>query len=89
MEDIGKLALQSGETVTKRMQRIKEPIRTLLFRRVEQRLKEVSDLLGPSASTEDKMVEIYLIGVHDGSQIEKSASRGDAQRMHSNIFLKR
>lgn len=75
MTDIGKLALEHGETVTKRMQRIKEPHRTLLFRRVAQRIKEVSDLLGPSASVEDKMAEIYLTGVHDGSQMQKSTNQ--------------
>lgn len=69
--NIGRLALESGETVTKRMRRMREPHRTALFEQVERRLKEVTDLLGPSASTEDRMVEIYLTGVHDGSQMQK------------------
>lgn len=89
MDDIGKLALQHGETVTKRMQRIREPHRTLLFNRVEQRLREVTDLLGPSATVEAKMVEIYLTGVHDGSQMQQAASKGAGQPVKSNIFVPR
>jgi len=74
-DKITTMLLESGETVTQRMRRIREPHRTHLFSLVERRLREVTDRLGPSASTEDKMVEVYLAGVHDGDQMSKMAAR--------------
>lgn len=72
-EDIGVLALEAGETVTARMRRTREPHRSTLFALVERRLREVTDRLGPSATVEARMVEIYLSGVHDGSEMQKRA----------------
>lgn len=70
-----KLNLQEQETVTTRMRRMREPHRTVLFSLVERRLKEVTDRLGPSSSAEDRMVEMYLVGVHDGDKMRKETDR--------------
>ena len=62
------------ETVTSRMQRIREPHRTNLFNLVEQRMREATNHLGPRATTEARMVEMYLLGVNDGSKMQKKVT---------------
>ena len=70
---IGRLALEAGETITRRVERMREPERSQLLNLMEKRMREVTELLGGGSSQESRMREIYLVGVHDGSQMSKIA----------------
>ena len=68
--------LTAQESFTDRLRRtLPEPHRSNLFAQVSNRVREVRVCLGSTATTEDLMAEIYMLGVHDGGEMARAVDR--------------
>lgn len=79
--------LERQQSVTDKMRRIREPHRTYLFTAATERARQVVDRLGSSASRDDLLVEMYLVGLNDGSNMQKQASGERRQGDFSKIIV--
>lgn len=76
-EQFGGVALHEHETLTKRVDRMGEPSRSLLQERSEARLREVRARLERGALNSAVAIEMYLTGVFDGSQMEQQRRKSE------------